>query len=124
MGTKQLVGTIEKVETHDPDPTASPPRDPWETVAEDMRGLMTRLREVYRNISNERGPSENEIRDAIGTLLAAWDKVAEAVSNALTEPEVREGLKEAASSLATALGSTISELGQELRAASGSSEEE
>ena len=62
----------------------------------------------------EAGPSEEEIRDAFGTLLGAWDRVAESVSTALQDPEVREKLKDAAGSFAVAVGNTISELGTEL----------
>jgi hypothetical protein len=128
VGTEQLVGTIEEVETHDPDPTTSPTPDPWETVSDDFRGLLDRLKEAYRSVSQERGPSEDEVREAFGILLAAWDKVAETVTGALSDPEVRDGLRSATSSLATALGATVTQLGEELRRAQaanpGSSEEE
>ncbi len=103
-----------------------PDADPWETVSEDFRGVLHSLKEAYRGASNGDGPSEEEIREAFGTLLGAWDKVAEAVSAALAKPEVRERLKETAGSLATALGATITDLGEELRSAgtSGNTEEQ
>jgi hypothetical protein len=42
------------------------------------------------------------------------------VSTVLTDPDIRQQLKEAASSLATALGATITELGSELKKATSS----
>lgn len=92
-------------------------------MSDDFRGLLNSLKEAYRGVSDGRGPSEEEIREAFGTLLGAWDKVAEAVTTALTKPEVRKHLKETASSLATALGATIADLGEELKPESSSEEE-
>ena len=115
MGTEQLVGTIEKVETHDPDPTTSKPADPWDEVSAEFSELLNSLKEAYRSASNGKGPSEAEIKDAFGILLGAWDSIAEAVTAALAQPEVRSHLKETASSLAIALSATIAELGRELK---------
>jgi hypothetical protein len=112
---KQLVGTIEEVETHDKDPTTDEHGDPWNTVQDELGGLGQRLKDTYRKVASEGGPSEEEIKDAFGTLASAWDQVAESVSTALQDPEVRQKLKTAASSLATAMGNTINELGAELR---------
>jgi len=111
---KQLVGTIQEVETHDHDPTADQPRDPWNVFQEDFGGLGDRLKDTYRRVASEDGPSEEEIKDALGTLLGAWDQVADSVSSALRDPQVREKLKAAAGSLAAAIGTTIAELGTEL----------
>ncbi len=122
MGTEQLVGTIKKVETHDSDPTTSKPADPWDTVSAEFGELLNSLQEAYRATSNGKGPSEAEIRDAVSTLLGAWDNISEAVTAALAQPAVRNHLKGTAASLATALSATIAELGKELR--SGSAEEE
>jgi hypothetical protein len=84
-------------------------------VGGDLSDLVRRLKDAYRSASEDRGPSEEEIRNAFGTLIGAWDKVAEAVSAALTDPEVRARLKEAASSFAAALGATITDLGEKLK---------
>lgn len=111
------------METHDQDPTTEEGRDPWTTFHQEFGGLGDRLRDTYRKVSNGDGPSEQEIKDAFGTLLGAWDQVAESVSAALQDPEVRQRLKTATASLATAVSATISELGSELREAEGSPDE-
>lgn len=120
MGAKQLVGTIEQVETHQPDPTTPEQPDPWETVSSEFSSLGDRLRETYHRVATEGGPSEDEIKGAFTTLLGAWNQVATAFSAALSDPETRAHLKNAASSFAAALGATITDLGDEIK---GSSDE-
>ena len=124
VGAKQLIGTIEEVETHDQDPTTEDGRDPWTTFHEEFGGLGDRLRDTYRKVANGGGPSEQEIKEAFGTLLGAWDQVAESVMSALEDAEVRQRLKTATASFATAVGATISELGSELRDIDTSPQEE
>lgn len=115
MGTEQLVGTIEKVETHEPDPRAGEETDPWTRFHDEFGALGNRLRDTYRSVASDAGPSEEEIKDALGTLAGAWNQVAGSVSSALQDPEVRERLKEAAGAFAAAVGRTISDLGSEFR---------
>ncbi|HUG33054.1 MAG TPA: hypothetical protein VMM14_09210 [Acidimicrobiia bacterium] len=102
------------METHENDPTPGDPSDPWNTVQTEFGDLGRRIKETYRRVASEDGPSEEEIKDAFGTLMGAWGQVAESVTTALRDPDVREHLKGAASSLASALGTTITELGSEL----------
>ncbi|MGD2102837.1 MAG: hypothetical protein PVG83_11460 [Acidimicrobiia bacterium] len=102
------------METHEDDPTAEETRDPWDEFHERFGGLGQRLKDTYRNVASEGGPTEEEIKEAFGTLIGAWDQVAESVTTALQDPEVRERLRSAAGSFANAVGSTISELGSEL----------
>lgn len=109
------------MESHTSDPTTNGQPDPWDTVTEEFGGLSQRLKDTYRRIADDHGPSEEDIKDAFSTLAGAWDQVAQSVTTAMQDPVVREHMKDAASSLATALGTTISELGVELRK---SSEEE
>ena len=98
--------------------------DPWEAVSGELGELRGRIADTYRRVAHEGGPSEDEIKQAFATLAGAWDQVAESVTTALRDPEVRERLKNAASSFASALGNTISELGTELRTSEDSLEEE
>lgn len=119
MGAKKLVGTIQEVETHDQDPTTDDKRDPWNTFHDEFGDLGARLKETYRKLASEDGPSEAEIKQAFGTLIGVWDQVVGSVSTALQDPEVRARLKAAASSFADAMGTTISELGDELRESDG-----
>ena len=115
VGPKELVGTIEKVETHENDPTSESSTDPWTTFQVEWTELGDQLRDTYRKVSNDEGPTEEEIKDALGTLAGAWSRVAGSVSEALQDPEVRQRIKDAGSAFATAVGRTISELGDELR---------
>jgi hypothetical protein len=102
------------VETHDTDPTADESPDPWDSLRTELRALGETIKDTYRRVSADGGPSEEEIRQAFSTLLGAWDQVAESVGSALRDPEIQQRLRTAASSLATAVGNTISELGTEL----------
>lgn len=103
------------METHDTDPKANDRIDPWDGVSADFSELGRQLRDTYRKVAEDQGPTDEEIKQAFNTLAGAWDQVAESVSTALKDPVIREQLKDAASSLATALGTTIVELGEELR---------
>jgi hypothetical protein len=114
MGTEQLVGTIEKVKTHETDPTTPPDPDPWEAVSSEFSTLGDRLKETYRRVTAEGGPSEDEIKGAFATLVGAWDQVAASFSAALNDPDTRAHLKKAAGSFAAALGATMTDLGDEI----------
>lgn len=103
------------METHDPDPKAEDSPDPWTTFHEELGGLGERLRDTYRKVSDGDGPSEEEVKEALGVLAGVWNQIAGSVTTALQDPEVREKLKTAAGSLAAAVGTTISELGSEIR---------
>ena len=103
------------METHDHDPTTGERTDPWDDVTSEFGSLGDRLKETYRKVASDRGPSEEEIKGAFATLLGAWDQVAESVTTALQDPETRDHLKEAASSFAAALGETVSGLGNEIK---------
>ena len=113
VGPKQLIGTIEQVETHQPDPTSNESVDPWETASSDFSSLGDRLRDTYRRVASEGGPSEDELKNAFATLLGAWEQVAASLSTALNDPDTRAHLKRAAGSFAAALGATITDLGSE-----------
>jgi len=80
--------------------------------------LGDRLRETYHRVASEGGPSEDEIKDALTTLVGAWNQVAASFSTALNDPDTRDHLKKAASSFAAALGATITDLGDEIKGAS------
>ncbi len=105
-----------------PDPEAA--ADPWHAVTGELGDLRGRIADTYRRVADDHGPSEDEIKQAFATLAGAWDQVAESVSTALRDPDVREKLKSAASSFANALGATITELGSELVTREDPGEEE
>jgi hypothetical protein len=111
------------VETRDTDPN----HDPWDEVTNRFGELGHRLKSTYRKVADEQGPTEDEIKGAFSTLAGAWDQIAGSVSEILRDPETRDGLKRAAGSLASALGSTLSDLSSEFgaeRANPAASEEE
>jgi hypothetical protein len=115
------------VEIHETDPKADPPTDPWDDVTDRFGELGDRLKSTYRKVADEHGPTEEEIKGAFATLAGAWDQVAESATDILRDPGTREGLKKAASSLASALGSTLTQLSSEFasgRSRSQSTEEE
>ena len=78
-----------------------------------------RLKSTYRKVADEQGPSEDEIKGAFATLAGAWDQIAESVSDILGDQETRDGLKRAAGSLASALGSTLADLSSEFGSGRG-----
>lgn len=84
-------------------------------MSADFSHLKGRFKGAYQQAAQEGGPTEQEIRKAFSTLAGAWDQVTESMSIALKDPETRELLKETASSLASALGGTLTDLGAELR---------
>ena len=112
MGPEQLVGTIEEVEPHPDDATTS--EDPWQRANEEIGDLGRRLRDVYRAVADDGGPSEDDIRDAFATLLGAWNQVAGTLGTAMKDPAVRTHLRSAAGALADAVGATVSGLGAEI----------
>lgn len=84
-------------------------------MSSELGGLKERLADTYRQVADEHGPTEEEIKDAFATLAGAWDQVAESVTTAMRDPDVREKLRTAASTFATAFGKTLNDLGSELR---------
>jgi hypothetical protein len=112
VGAEQLIGTIEQVENHENDPTAT---DPWTEASERWGDVGDGLRRRYRDLVGDRGPTEDDLRDALRTLGDAARSVADSVGSAMRDPEVRAQVKEAAASLVSALGATFEELGDELR---------
>ena len=102
------------METHEPDPTGNGQRDPWETVALEFAELKSMLSDSYTSVTNNGGPSEDEIKYAFAVLAGAASQVVESASNSMKDPEVREQIKDVVSSLATAVGTTMTELGAEL----------
>lgn len=113
MGAKQLVGTIEEVETHEPDPTREAEAEPWNTVHHRVGELGERLKATYLKVADGGGPSEEEIRQALTTLAGVWEQVSSSLGPVLEDPEVRRGLKLTAASLADALGDTIGGVSRE-----------
>ena len=82
---------------------------PWSELTDDLVDLTERLRGTYRQIADESGPSEDEVKEAFTTLAGAWNQLAGAVGVAIQDDEVRRHLKKAASSLVNAVGASLAE---------------
>jgi hypothetical protein len=106
------------VETHQHDPTSEAAPDPWHAVSSEFSSLGDRLKDTYRKVASDAGPTEDEIKEAFATLAGAWDQVAASFATALNDPATRAHLKKAASSFAAALGTTITDLGDGIRGGS------
>lgn len=82
----------------------------WSELTDDVVELTERLRGTYRRVADETGPSEEEIKQALRTLAGAWTPIAGAVGTAFQDEETKAHLKNAAKSLARAVGATLSEV--------------
>ncbi|HEX6945862.1 MAG TPA: hypothetical protein VF246_00700 [Acidimicrobiia bacterium] len=110
------------MEPHHDDATTS--GDPWRRANEEIGELGRRLRDLYRSVADDEGPTEDDIRDAFSTLAGAWNKVATTFGNALQDPGVRRHLRTAVGSLADAVGATVSGLAAEISREDAAGEEE
>jgi hypothetical protein len=113
--SKQLIGTIKEMETHDNDPIDDDKTDPWDKLGEQFASLRDKLKDTYRHQPGEEGPSDDEVRDAFHTLGRAWDRLTDAVGTAVRDEGVRQQAKQAATGFFEAVGAAFSQLGSELR---------
>lgn len=110
MGAEQLIGTIEKVNTHDSDSR----EDPWQKASEQWAGLASTFKAHYQSLATEEHQADQaDVADAFQTLGRAAQRVTDSVSHAMQDPVSREQMKQAAAALLTAIGRTLSELGKE-----------
>jgi conjugal transfer/entry exclusion protein len=100
------------VDTHNSDGREEDVDDPWQQVAHQFGSLGQKLRDRYREVAGEAGPSDEEVQRAIGTLTGAIDRIAEAVGTAVRDPEVMDQMKRAAASFGSAVSSAFSGLGE------------
>lgn len=89
-----------------PDPGAA-----WSELTDEVIGLTSKVKETYHRVSDESGPTDEEIKAALQTLAGAWNQVAWAVGTAVREPEVRDHLKRAIGALVDAVSTSLSDLG-------------
>lgn len=81
----------------------------WADLTDEILALGDRLRHTYEEASDGNGPTEDEIRQALSTLGRAWNQMAGAVGVAIQDQQVRQHLKRAAGSLASAVAATLEE---------------
>ena len=77
--------------------------------------LGSKLRTRYREIVGEDGPAEEDVRQAFTTIGTAAQSLVDSISESMRDPEVRDQVKEATSTFFSAIGKTLSQLGDELR---------
>ncbi len=86
----------------------------WEEVGSHFTRLGRRFRENYaaREGKGEVGP---DVKDAFKGLVDAAERVASTIGDTVRDEDVRSEAKAAANSFVEALGTTFSEVGDELR---------
>lgn len=87
--------------------------DPWGQLTDDVVRLAEKLKATYRQIADEEGPGEAEIRQALATLAGAWNQMARSVGLAMQDEAIHTQFLQAASSLASAVGATFTEFAGE-----------
>jgi len=120
VSTEELVGTIEQVETHDNDPrddayAGGASDEAWRQASEHFTALGSKLRNRYQEIVGDDGPAEEDVREAFTTIGTAAQSLVDSIGESMRDPEVREQLKDATSTFFSAIGKTLSQLGDELR---------
>lgn len=103
------------MDTHDDDPRGEDPTDPWHQATEQLSSLGSKLRDRYAEIVGDHGPAEDDVREAVKTIGTAARSMFESISASMRDPEVRDQVKEASAAFFSAVGRTLSELGDELR---------
>lgn len=81
---------------------------PWADLTQELVMLTERLKASYRQVADEGGPSEEQIKEAFRTLGDAWNQVAGSVGEVIRNEEVRAHLRKAASSLGEAVSASLS----------------
>ena len=92
--------------------------DDWRKVGDQFAAIGERFKEHYEQVESsdsDEDASVDEVRSALRTLGDALDNVFTAVGHAFRDPAIRSEAKEAAGSIATALGATFNELSDEVR---------
>jgi len=103
------------VEKHENDPIDNVDDDPWDRLADQFASLGDKLKSRYREVAGSEGPTDEELKAALRTLGGAWDRVADAVTSAMKDEEVRRSVKQTATSLADAIGAAFNEIPTYLR---------
>ena len=108
------------METHDNDPrdetyAGGASDEAWRQASEHFNALGSKLRNRYQEIVGDDGPAEEDVRQAFTTIGTAAQSLVDSIGESMRDPEVREQLKDATSTFFSAIGKTLSQLGDELR---------
>lgn len=88
----------------------------WDEVADHLSALGLKLKLHFEQSGADPGAAD-EMRDAMGKMASAIDGAFAAIGNAVKDEAVRSEITNAAESLADAIGTSLSEGGEELAAA-------
>lgn len=95
-------------------------KEAWDDVGEQFAELGNRIKEqVDARIAFEQ-VDNRKIDDALRTLVDAVDGVLTAIGDTMRDPEIRDDVKQAASSFGDAVASSLRDLGDTVRARFGS----
>lgn len=92
-------------------------------VADRWAAVSSAVRNRYRQVVGNDGPADEDVRQALVTIGDAVKAVVVSINGALQEPSTREHLKKVTSSIASAVGATLADLGDELRSSKRDEEE-
>ncbi len=88
----------------------------WDEVGERFATVARALAARYKQLEQEQGAEEaHEARDALRAVTRTLDRAFTSLGDTLRDPHAKRELKEAARSLADALGSTFEEVAGEVR---------
>lgn len=95
-------------------------KDAWNEVDRRFSEFGRIVAERYRKIGDERGTPEAEeakrkLEEAFSTVTRQLDQAFSSLGETIRDPEAKETLKEAGKAVVDALGSTVSDVGDEIR---------
>lgn len=90
----------------------------WNDVGDQFKKLGARLKEHYdeRGVDEALDVSEESLDEALQSLGDGIQAAVGAVGDSITDPELKDDVRDAAGSLFTALGATFSEIGTQIAA--------
>jgi hypothetical protein len=104
---------------------ASEAKDRWSEVGDHFTELGNRLAERYRALGAESSESaeagRKKIEEAVRFMTQQLDRTFTSVGDTMRDPEAKQSLDRAISTLGNALSATFSEVGEEIRKRFGSS---
>lgn len=95
-------------------------KDAWGEVDRRFSEFGRIVAERYRKAGEERGSPEPEearrkLEEAFSTVTRQLDQAFSSVGDTIRDPEAKETLKQAGKAVVDALGSTVSDVGEEIR---------
>jgi hypothetical protein len=88
----------------------------WDDVAESVTQVGHRLKTHFDDVVAERPADRSGLDAALGQLRASLDRAYSAAGHAVKDPAVRGDVTKAGASFVDALSTTLTELGERLKA--------